>query len=56
MGKAGYDAGAAILTEFFKSELKKYLTPDLSPLGRKIIQACMRDATVEEYQKLIDKK
>ena len=54
--KAGYDAGAVILTNFFKSELKKYLTPDLSPLGRKIIQACMRDATVEEYQTFIDKK
>jgi hypothetical protein len=49
----GYDAGAEILTEFFKSELQKYLTPELSPLGRRIIKACLADASVEDYLKII---
>lgn len=50
---SGYDAGAKILKEFFKSEIQKYLTPDLSPLGRKIIKACLADASVEDYLKII---
>lgn len=53
IGTDGYDAGAAVLTDFFKSELKKFLTPDLHPLGRKIIELCMKDAPIEEYEKLI---
>jgi len=51
--ESGYDAGAAILSDFFKAELPKYLTPDLSPLGRKIIEACLADASVEDYLKLV---
>lgn len=51
--ETGYDAGAEILSEFFKAELPKYLTPELSPLGRKIIKACLSDASVEEYLKLV---
>jgi hypothetical protein len=39
--------------EFFKRELTPFLTPDLDPLGRKIIQACLDDATQEDYWKLI---
>lgn len=53
VGVEGYDAGGAILADFFKTELKQYLTPDLNPLGRQIIEACLRDASVEEYQELI---
>jgi hypothetical protein len=53
---SGYDAGAAILTDFFKAELQKYLVPGLSPLGRKIIKACLADASVEEYLKIIPMK
>jgi len=53
VGKEGYDAGAAILADFFKSELKKYLTPELHPKGKEIIEACLRGATVEEYDALI---
>jgi hypothetical protein len=53
MGEQGYDAGAEILTEFFKKELEKYLTPELNPLGRKIIEACFANATVEEYNEII---
>lgn len=53
MGVEGYDAGAEILYDFFKKELKKYLTPDLSETGRKIIEACLADATIEEYNAII---
>ena len=52
VGEEAYDAGAAILTGFFKSELKQFLTDDLDPLGRQIIELCMRDADVEEYEAL----
>lgn len=50
VGLAGYDAGAAILRTFFHQQLLKYLEADLDPLGRRIIEACLSDATVEEYR------
>ena len=56
LGNDGYDAGAAILNEFFKRELKQYLTNEISPLGREIIEACMNDATVEDYYKFMPKR
>ncbi|WP_149203240.1 DUF4914 family protein [Actinotalea subterranea] len=49
VGEAAYDAGAKILTDFFKSELAQYLTDDLDPLGRQIIEVCLRDGTIEDY-------
>ena len=52
VGVGAYDTGAAILTDFFKSELGQYLTPELDPLGRAIIQACLADADVAEYDRL----
>ncbi len=53
IGTEGYDTGAKMMTDFFKEELKKFMTPELNPLGRKIIDLCMKDAAVEEYEKLI---
>lgn len=53
VGVAGYDAGARILYDFFKRELTKFLTPELSATGRKIIEACLSDASVEEYNSII---
>jgi len=53
VGKQGYDDGAAKLYEFFKEELKQYLTPELNPKGREIIEACLRGATVAEYEELL---
>jgi hypothetical protein len=50
VGIAGYDAGAAILRGFFHEQLVKYLDPDLEPLGRRIIEACLADASPEDYQ------
>lgn len=56
LGFEGYDKGAAILTEFFRKELEQYLTPDLSELGRRIIETCLNNGTIEDYEKLITKK
>lgn len=53
VGTEGYDAGAAILYDFFKKELQKYLTPDLSATGRKIIEACLAGASIDEYNAII---
>ena len=56
VGIEGYDAGADILFDFFKKELQGYLTPDLSNKGRKIIEACLAGAMVEDYLKIIPQK
>lgn len=53
LGLEGYNAGADKLYDFFRDELKQYLTPELSPLGREIIEACLNNATIEDYIKLI---
>jgi hypothetical protein len=49
VGAAGYGAGAAMLTSFFRRELKKYNTPELSSLGRRIIEVCLDDGDIEDY-------
>lgn len=49
LGEAGYDAGVKILTDFFKSEIKEFLTDDLDPLGRQIIECCLNDGSLEDY-------
>lgn len=48
-GIDGYDAGAKILTDFFKDQIKQYLTDDLDPLGRQIIECCLHDGTLDDY-------
>jgi len=53
VGTEGYDKGAQMLTDFFKRELKKYDESMLSPMGKKIIDLCLNDATLEDYQKII---
>lgn len=53
IGEDGYDAGAKILGEFFNTQLKSFLSEDgLNPLGRKIIQACLDGASVQQYEDL----
>ncbi len=49
VGEEAYDIGAKILTDFFKSELQQFLTEELDPLGRQIIEICLRDGGIEEY-------
>lgn len=53
VGTEGYDKGAEILYGFFKQELQQYLTPELHPLGKKIIEACLNGASVAEYNEFI---
>ncbi len=53
VGKEAYDKGAALLSEFFKKELEKFNTPMLDPLGRKIIELVLNDATVKDYVELL---
>ena len=55
VGNEGYDAGAKILTDFFKEQLVQFDTSDIDPLGHKIIQACLDDASVQDYYDLIPK-
>jgi len=56
LGEDGYDAGAKILVDFFKEEIKQYLTDDLDPLGRQIIECCLNDGTLEDYLALTPMK
>ncbi|KJF41951.1 DUF4914 family protein [Draconibacterium sediminis] len=53
VGTEGYDAGAQVLQEFFNRELKKFLHEDLFHTGRKIIDACLSNASIEEYNQII---
>jgi hypothetical protein len=56
VGFEGYDKGAEILTKFFLEQLPQYLVPELSDLGRRIIEACLENGNVEMYDSLIKKK
>lgn len=53
IGNDGYDAGAQILSEFFKKELRQFLSGGLDPMGVKIIETCLKDGSVEDYETLI---
>lgn len=53
VGDEAYDAGAAILQQFFDKQLQKYLVDDLPQLGRDIIQCCLDRGTVEDYERLM---
>ncbi|MAT73312.1 MAG: DUF4914 domain-containing protein [Planctomycetaceae bacterium] len=52
VGEAAYDKGAQILTEFFHQQLRQFLSDDLRPVGKRIIQACLDGATVDDYAEL----
>jgi hypothetical protein len=53
VGEAAYDQGAAILYDFFRSQLRQFLCDDLDPLGRKIIECCLDNGPLSDYAKLI---
>jgi hypothetical protein len=53
VGEAAYDAGAAILRDFFHRQVQKFLEPDLDPLGRQIIECCLANGSLADYEKLI---
>jgi len=53
VGFAAYDTGAKILADFFHNELQQYLKPNLDSLGRKIIDCCLANGTVKDYEDLM---
>lgn len=52
VGEEAYDVGAKLLTEFFHQQLREFTVPDLQPLGREIIDACLSGVSADEYAKL----
>lgn len=56
VGNEGYEAGAKMLGDFFKKELSKFVTPELDELGKKIIDCCMNEGTLQDYIDLIPMK
>ena len=50
VGEDGYDAGAKILTDFFRKEVAKFDTPDLDPRGKQIIDCFMNGGTLADYE------
>ncbi len=50
VGPDGYDQGAKILQDFFEDHLKQFLTEDLIPEGRQIIECCLDKGTVSDYE------
>ncbi len=53
VGTEAYDQGAKILHDFFKRELKQFLVPDLLPEARTIIECCLSDGTLADYESLL---
>ncbi len=53
VGNEGYDKGAAILRDFFHKELQQFMEDDLLPLGRQIIQCCLDNGSVADYEALL---
>ncbi len=53
VGKEAYDEGAQILVNFFKSELPKFMLDYLNPKGKKIIECCLDDGSVRDYESLM---
>ncbi len=53
VGSAAYDRGAEILAEFFHGEIAQFLTPDLMPVGRQIIECCLAGGTLSDYEETL---
>lgn len=49
-----YDRGADMLKQFFKEQVKKFDHPELDPLGKHIIECCLSDGTINDYNALIE--
>jgi hypothetical protein len=56
VGEQGYDEGYRILMDFFKKEVQKYDLNEMSDLGKRIIEAFMNNAKIDEYASLIEIK
>jgi len=49
----GYDAGAKMLVDFFHAELQAFLQPKLDPMGRRVIECCLDNGLVTDYETLM---
>lgn len=54
VGPEAYDQGAKLLADFFHQELRQFLVDDLLPEGRQIIECCLDNGSVEQYEQLLD--
>jgi hypothetical protein len=52
VGVEAYDQGAQIISSFFRAELAQFLTDDLDPLGRAIIEVVLKDGDVTDFEAL----
>jgi len=53
VGEEAYDKGAEILYAFFHRQLPDFLSPELDPLGRSIIECCMDKGSAADYETFI---
>lgn len=53
VGPEAYDQGASKLVGFFKEQLQEFMTDELDPLGKQIIETFMNDGSVEDFEKLM---
>jgi hypothetical protein len=53
VGIESYKKGCEILDDYFKSELKQFLTDELDPKGKEIIKLFLNDGKIEEFEALI---
>lgn len=53
VGPAAYDEGARRLRQFFHEQLATFLEPDLDAIGRQIIECCLSDGSVYDYEQLL---
>ncbi|HME54537.1 MAG TPA: DUF4914 family protein [Candidatus Lokiarchaeia archaeon] len=54
LGFDGYDAGVQQLVDFCKRTVEPYLQfDDLLPMGRQIIECCLNDGSLEDYESFI---
>ena len=53
VGPEAFDEGARTLTDFFHREVRKFLQPELDPAGRNIIECCLSNGGIEDYENLM---
>lgn len=54
VGPEAYDQGAEMLYQFFVKQLAKFDEPDLDPLGKRIVQACIDRVPTQHYVELLE--
>ena len=53
VGEEAYDIGAGMLRDFFISCLDEFNNKDLDPVGQKIIQCCLDNGSVHDYESIL---